>query len=150
MSRATAWTLHLSVVVMAVTGLWLTWIVFLAPPPQESETEMFAVGDPWQPLLNVIHVVVAPVLIFAIGFIWREHVWRRIGFDNAQRRKSGVVLVLLGGPLVLGGYCLQVTDNETLRSIFGWTHAAAGALFATCYLVHLILRPPANGVVADG
>ena len=145
MSRTTAWILHLAITAMAATGFWLLWIVFLSSPPEETELEMFAVEHRWQPLLTTIHIVVAPVLVFAVGFIWTEHIWKRIGFKNAQRRNTGIVLVLVFVPLVLGGYCLQVVESETFRSALGWIHAGAGVLFAACYVSHLIGRPPRDG-----
>jgi hypothetical protein len=144
-SKTTAWILHLAVSAMAVTGFWLTWILWFAGPPAETELEMFAVADDWQSWLTAVHIVAGPVLVFAIGFIWHRHVWPRIQFPNARRRRSGVLLLFLFGPLVLGGYALQVVETDAIRDALSWTHAAAGGLFALGYAVHLILRPPPDG-----
>ena len=150
MSRATAWTLHVAVMVMALTGLWLAWLVLFATPPVGSDAEVFAVASPQQPWLTALHIIAGPVLVFAVGFIWHQHVRPRLAYRGAQRRLSGIWLLVVFAPLVLGGYALQVAEDETVRAALSWTHAAAGALFAVCYAVHLVVRPagvrmPENG-----
>ncbi len=137
MSRTTAWTLHAAVVVMAATGFFLTWIVYFAADPSESELEMFAVQDPWQPWLVAVHVVAAPVLLFITGLIWFTHVWGRVKLGFEDRRTGGLVLAWSLAPMALCGYLLQVFESETARHVLGWIHAAVGIVFAATYLVHV-------------
>ena len=98
MSRTAAWTLNATVMVMAVTGGFLTWIVFFAPDPVETELEMFAAQDPWQPWLATVHIVIAPLLLFAMGLIWYTHVWGRIKLGYDHRRRVGRRIQCNPGP----------------------------------------------------
>lgn len=150
MSRITAWTLHAAVVVMAATGIYLAWIVYFAADPAESELEMFAVQDPWQPWLVAVHVVAAPVLIFITGLIWFTHVWGRVKLGFEDRRTGGLVLAWSLAPLVGCGYLLQVVEAEATVLVLGWVHAAVGVVFAATYLVHVWRSGDRSTTADDG
>ena len=92
--------------------------------------------SPWQPFWQHAHVLTAPVLLFALGVAVRGHVQGMLNRGVRRGRRTGLVLLGLAGPLVLGGYLVQVVSGVGVRNALGWTHAAAGALFAALYAVH--------------
>ena len=47
-------------------------------------TDLFSVvNHPWQPTLQHLHVLVAPLMVFAVGLIWKKHIAALI-----RKRKS--------------------------------------------------------------
>lgn len=151
MHRATAWTVHLAVLATAVSGGILAWSIYFATEdepqaridPEEEFADLaaeFAVQDPWQVWATPAHVLAAPVCLFAVGLIWRAHVWPRIRHGSRPRRRTGLALAALFLPLALAGYLLQVLLAEDARHWTSILHACLGGLFASAYLVHQIPR----------
>ena len=59
-----------------------------------------------------------------------------LGRGVLRGRRTGLVLLGLAAPMVLGGYAVQVVTTTGLRNALGWIHAAVGALFAVLYAFH--------------
>ncbi len=136
MSRIEAWFLHLSTALVGGTGLVYAWMLYLLEP-----ADPFAVAHhPLQPLTQHAHVVAAPFLIFAVGLIWRRHVWSGWRLGVHERRRSGLALALTFGPMALSGYLLQTSVGETWRKIWVVLHVAASLLWLIGYLGHQMLR----------
>ncbi|HXO18770.1 MAG TPA: hypothetical protein VOA87_02470, partial [Thermoanaerobaculia bacterium] len=71
MTRLEAWTVHAATILVGSTGLVYAWMRYLLAP-----ADPFAVvNHPLQPLVQHLHVLAAPLLVFAVGLIWRRHVW---------------------------------------------------------------------------
>lgn len=132
MSRFEAWTVHLATWLVGGTGLVYAWMLYLLPPVDEYST----VHHPLQPQTQHLHVIFAPLLVFAGGLIWHQHVrahWRR---GVRRGRRSGVALALTLAPMVISGYLIQTAVEEGWRR--GWVavHLAASALWLAGYLAH--------------
>ncbi len=138
MTRAEAWCLHASNVLVGGTGLVYGWMRYFA----QSEDEFAIVNHPWQPTFQHAHVVVAPLLVFAVAMVWRLHVWKRIRSGFRSRRNSGWALFLMVWPMILSGYLLQVSAEEFWRQAWVAVHVATSALWCMAYLVHPV-RPKA-------
>lgn len=132
MTRTSAWIVHLAVVAAGVTGLIYGWMRYFAV----SDDPFAIVNHPWEPDLKAWHIVVAPVLVFAVGLLWRSHVWGRIRSGHTDRRASGIALAVLVGPMVASGYALQVTDDELWREIWIWTHGLTATVWLAIYVAH--------------
>ena len=85
MSRFEAWMLHLSNLLVGGTGLVYAWMVFLAKPADPYAV----VNHPLQPQMQHLHILLAPLLVFTAGLVWRRHVWSQWKRGIEDRRRSG-------------------------------------------------------------
>ena len=99
--------------------------------------EWAVVNHPWQPHVQHAHVLVAPLLVFACGMIWRRHVvqhWRHA----TQRRRSGPGLVILLAPMVASGYLLQTSVSQGWRQAWIVVHVVTSVIWLLAFAVHLL------------
>jgi hypothetical protein len=132
MRRWEAWSVHLSTALVGGTGLVYAWMRYLVP----STDPYSAVGHPLQPAVQHLHVLAAPLLVFAAGLIWRNHVWSHWRAGVPQRRRSGLALLLSAAPMALSGYLLQTTVGEAWRQAWVVVHLAASTLFLAGWAGH--------------
>ena len=132
MSRGEAWFLHLSTLLVGGTGLVYAWMVYLVHPSDPYAV----VNHPWQPQVQHLHILAAPLLVFAAGLIWRRHVWAGWKKGGRDRLKSGVSLGLTLAPMVISGYLLQTAVEESWRRAWVVVHLVASGLWLAVYLVH--------------
>lgn len=145
MTRRTAWLVHVSTALIAGTGLVYAWMAWFAVP----EDEFAVVGHPLQPTFQHLHVLAAPIVVFACGLVWRGHVWGRIRSGFRPRRRTGIALAALLLPMIASGYLLQVTTSEALHAVWVWTHVATSCAWTAVYVAHQLLRrPPATEPVS--
>jgi hypothetical protein len=99
--------------------------------------EFSVLGHPWQPYALAAHVLVAPVLVFALGLIARDHILEGIRSRGAVAGwRTGMGLLGLAAPMIVSGYALQVVTQPGARRVTALVHLASGALFATLFLAH--------------
>lgn len=137
MTRFEAWLVHLANLLVGGTGLVYAWCRYVAVPADE-----FALVHPWQAAAQHAHVLAAPLLVFALGFIWRAHVWAGFRLGSPGRRRSGVTLLALAAPMIASGYLLQVAVEPPWRR--GWiaVHVATSALWLAGTLAHQLTPRP--------
>jgi hypothetical protein len=132
MTRAEAWFAHASAVLVGGTGLVYGWMRYFATP-----TDEFAVvNHPWQPTAHTTHILFAPLLVFACGLLWREHVWKRVRTGYPTRRKTGLVLFASFLAMVASGYLLQTAVEETWKLTWIWVHGVTSCVWLGSYIVH--------------
>jgi len=136
MTRPQAWTLHLAALVVGTSGLVYGWMRYCAEPVDEFAV----VHHPWQPALQHLHVLSAPLLVFATALVWSEHVWKRVRGGFSRRRPTGLALFALFFPMALSGGWVQVAEGELARTAAILTHALSGTLWCAAYAVHLALH----------
>lgn len=148
MTRRTAWFVHVSTALVVVTGLVYAWFRYFHTPPDPDDLEAFlaVATHPLEPVVQWLHILLAPALVFAVGIIWNAHVWKRIASGFSLRRRSGLVLAISFGPMVISGYALQTSVDETWRDIWIWTHVVTSVVFTVVYVWHQLSR----GVRASG
>lgn len=134
MTRFEAWCVHLSSILVAGTGLVYAWMLYLAEPVDPYAV----VNHPWQPMLQHLHVWVAPLLVFGTGLIWRNHVWQHWKQGVRPRRHSGLGLMLTVAPMVVSGYLIQTAVGEGWRTAWVVIHLITSAIWLLGYLAHLI------------
>ena len=138
MTRLEAWLVHVGTILVGGTGLVYAWMRYLARP-----SDPFAVvNHPWQPQVQHLHLLLAPVLVFAAGLVWRRHVWACWQLGIKDRHRSGVALALTLLPMIVSGYLIQVAVEPPWRRAWIVVHCAAAALWIAGYLVHQILPRP--------
>ncbi|MEQ1892940.1 MAG: hypothetical protein ABL998_10385 [Planctomycetota bacterium] len=136
MTRAQAWTLHAAALLVGGSGLVYAWMRYFCVPADE-----FALANhPLEPSVQHLHVLVAPLLVFAAALVWGEHVWRRVRSGYTRRRPTGLALFALFFPMVFSGGFVQVAEGELARTLAVWTHAASGTAWCAAYAVHLALH----------
>jgi len=129
MSRFERWNLWVTTVLVIATGagLFVTKYLF-------STSEPWAViNHPWQPWFLKVHIVVSPLLIFAVGTITIRHIWAHYRSGQARGRHTGIVTALVTIPMIGTGYLIQVI------TAVGWVQAMAIAhiVFGTVYALGL-------------
>jgi hypothetical protein len=132
MTRAEAWSLHAGTLLVGVSGLVYGWMRYFARPADEFAV----VNHPLQPAVQETHVLAAPLLVFAVGLVWTEHVWRRLAAGHRERRKSGLVLAAALLPMVASGYLLQIAEGELARRAWISVHVASSVLWLATYALH--------------
>lgn len=144
MSRWEAWLVHVANLLVGATGLAYALFRYLLVPD-----DPFAAAHPWQAPVQHAHVVVAPLLVFAIGLVFRAHAWQGLQLGVPARRRSGIALLAGAAPMILSGYLLQVAVEPAWRTAWIWIHVATGTLWIVATLVHQ-LTPRPNGRTRRG
>jgi len=125
--------LHLLVnLLVGGTGLVYLVMAWLLSPPDDWAV----INHPWQPHVQHLHVLVAPLLVFAVGLLWRSHVLLRLREQGGLRPNSGALLLLLFVPMVLSGYALQVSGDQAWRDAWAWVHVISGGLWVLGFGAH--------------
>jgi hypothetical protein len=117
---------------VAVTGFAYAALKYLLRP-----ADPFAVvNHPLQPVMLKLHVLVAPLFVFAIGTIAFRHIWPHFRARVQRGRRSGITTALVLLPMVASGYLIQtVTHMGWLRALM-IVHLVTGAVFAVAAAAH--------------
>ncbi|HLQ37361.1 MAG TPA: hypothetical protein VK348_06155 [Planctomycetota bacterium] len=148
MNRIDARLTTAAVAAVAATGIAYAWMLWCCAPADEFAV----VHHPWQPTVQDAHLLVAPVLVFAVGLVFRSHALAQLG-TGAARRRTGWLLLILFAPMVVSGYLLQVLAGD-IRAVAGVVHAAVGGAFLLGFIAHRLRRrqpadPCRNGTPAS-
>lgn len=129
------WVVHAANVLVGGTGLVYAWMAYLVKPA----SEWAVVNHPWQPQVQHLHVLAAPLLIFAIGLIWTSHVGRRWSAEGCEKRRTGTALALLFPAMAASGYLLQVSVNDRWRSAWTVVHVATSLIWVAGFTAHWVI-----------
>jgi hypothetical protein len=133
-SRGEAWLLHLAHLLVGGSGLVYALVRYLIHPD-----DPFAVAHPLQAPAQHAHVWSAPLLVFALGWVWKSHVWAGFRSGAPERRRSGLTMLAVAAPMVGSGYFLQTAAAPVWRSVWVGVHLASSLLALAAYLVHQVL-----------
>ena len=139
MSRGEAWLVHLANLLVGGSGLVYAYFRYLAAPE-----DPFALLNPLAGLWQHLHVIAAPLLVFAVGMIARSHAWTGLRLGMPSRRRSGILLIGLAAPMILSGYLLQTAVDEPWRRIWIALHLASSTLWLAGTVAHLLSPRPAK------
>jgi hypothetical protein len=96
-----------------------------------SSDPFAVINHPWQPIFLKLHIVTAPLMVFAVGMVFRRHVIDRWRAGSPRGRRSGAMITGLFTPLVLTGYLIQVVTGGVLLQGLVLSHLlTAGAFLA--------------------
>ena len=126
-------SLHVSFAVVAVTGVVYGWMSYLLT----ADDPFAVVNHPWQPMMQKLHVLSAPMLVFAAGWLLGLHVLPRLRVRQREGRLSGLVLAWSLAPMVVSGYLLQVSVEERLGTLLVWLHVGTSLLWIAVLPVHV-------------
>jgi hypothetical protein len=130
-------TQHVANILAGGSGLVYFCLKYVA----KSQDPYSSAGNPWEPFAHNTHVLLSPLLLFAVGLIWADHVWLKIARGRQGRRESGVMITVLFPPMAISAYLIQVSVDETWRKVWVVIHLATSALWIAGYATHLITRP---------
>lgn len=135
MTRFERWAVWISSVLTALTGGVYYWMKYLLTPANPWAV----VNHPWQPAVLKAHILVAPVLVFAVGLIFTRHIWRHVTGNVRMGRRSGLLTTLVLAPMIVSGYLIQsVTDEGWLRGV-ALAHLATSALYVLGLALHQVV-----------
>ncbi|HEV2720975.1 MAG TPA: hypothetical protein VG323_13215 [Thermoanaerobaculia bacterium] len=135
MTRFQVALLQLSLLGMAVSGLVFAWMKYF----MKSDDPFAVVNHPWQPHMMTAHVLLGPVAVFAIGWVFGNHVVPAYR-GGAPNRPSGILTMLFFVPMTISGYLMQVTVADAARKAFAISHWVSVGLFIVVYIAHLVPR----------
>lgn len=141
MTRAEAWLQHVSNLLVGGTGLVYAWMRYALEP----DDPYAVVNHPLERDVQHLHILVAPLLVFAVALVWQRHVWVRVRSGFAPRRATGLTLAASFVPMVASGYLLQTADGETWRTAWLAVHLATSGLWLLAMGVHLLSARPRTG-----
>ncbi len=106
-----------------------------------SDDPFSVVNHPWQPWVLDLHVLAGPAMIFAIGWIARDHILSKTRNRNGSGagRGTGLLAVVCLLPMISTGYLIQVFTNETARAACVWIHLATGTVYFVLFVAHLVV-----------
>ena len=136
MSRGQQVWLHVSVALTTITGAVFAFMKYA----MKSADDFSVVNHPLQPSMLAAHVVIAPLLLFVLGWTFSNHMLPKYRFGNGVNRKSGTASMALIAPMALSAYLLQVSTNESIRQAMSIAHWVTSALFVIAYAVHLVKK----------
>lgn len=126
-------SLHLSALLTGASGLLYGWLRYFGQRVGEFGPE----PHPLQGLLQHLHVLAAPLLVFALGMVVRGHVLPRLRGAQPGGRATGLFLALVMTPMALSGYGIQVVTEPATRGVLAWVHGITSLLFLAAYGVHV-------------
>jgi hypothetical protein len=127
--RWSVWSTSVLTFVTGVIYLWLKYGVVTDDP--------FAViNHPWQPMVLKLHILVAPLLVFSLGMVALRHVWRHLRTGSREGRRSGLITLVMVGPMIVTGYLIQAITAEGLLRAMAWSHIGLGLVFGIGLLAH--------------
>lgn len=106
----------------AVSGLSYGWMKYLLKPAQPWA----AVNHPLEPWMLKLHILTAPLMIFSVGLIASNHIWRHWKSRLPTGRRTGVLTGAAFGPLVLTGYLIQAVTVPWALEGLTWIHVGLG------------------------
>lgn len=136
MSRFEAWLLHLGSVLVGGTGLVYAGMRYLAVPADPEAV----VGHPWQPAVQHLHVLTAPLLVLAVGALFHAHAWTALRLGVRDGRASGLVLLASALPMIASGYLLQTAVDPGWRRLWVAVHLVSSGLWIAGHLAHVARR----------
>lgn len=138
MTRFHRWFLYLTALVAAVSGVaYFGMKRFLEPADPWA-----VINHPLEPLALKLHILSAPVFLFAVGLITTQHIWRSLRSSLPTGRVSGLSAALTFVPLVLSGYLIQVVTAPLALEVLAWSHLGLGLVCVWALAAHRkVLKP---------
>lgn len=133
MTRAQKAWLYASVSAAAMTGLAFAGMKYVL----EREDPFSAYNHPLQPHALSAHVLVVPVLVFVVGWVFGAHVVRQARSGRGGRR-SGWVMLGAALPMAVTGYLLQVVTSAGWRAGLAWAHGISATGFVLSLVAHAV------------
>jgi hypothetical protein len=123
-----------STALTALTGAVYAWMQHLMEPVGQWAV----INHPLQPLVLKLHILVAPVMVFAVGMVAVNHIWALYRSGLPRGRATGIWTAAVFGPLVLSGYLIQAVTWPTVLAMLSWTHLLLGVVAGGALVGHRV------------
>jgi hypothetical protein len=134
MNKIDQWLLYVANALVGGTGLVYAWMRYLLEPVDE-----FAVANhPWQPDVQHLHILTAPLLVLVIGHVAYHHAVVYWKADTRPGRRTGLTMLALAMPMILSGYLLQTAVSETWRITWIVIHVSTSVIWLAGFSLHLV------------
>lgn len=132
MKRFEKWSVWVTSFLTVATGAgyFVTKYLFTSPDPYS------VVSHPWQPYFLKAHILVSPLLLFALGLVAVDHVWSHWAGGVQVSRRTALVTALSIVPMVVTGYLIQVLTAEGWVTAMAISHIAFGTLYGLGLVAH--------------
>ena len=128
------WLVWVSSAATVLTGVVYFWMDRMMSPVDE-----FAViNHPLQPLVLKAHILVAPVLVFAVGMIALDHIWKYFRGTIRRGRRTGLGSMWPILPMIATGYLIQSITHVGWLEVIAWAHIAFGVAYALALVAHQV------------
>jgi hypothetical protein len=125
MSPFERWLLWGSTALVGLSGFAFLWLKYFVVP----EDPYAVVNHPWQPFFLKLHILSAPLLVFAVGVVFLRHIWRQFRSGRPGGRRTGLTVVLVMLPMVATGYLLQTVASRDALRWLAWAHIATSTAY---------------------
>ena len=136
MTRAQIIYLHVTLALTALTGTVFAGMKYF----MRNDDFYAAANHPWQPYILSAHVLVSPLLLFGLGWVFGNHIWPKFRFGNGPRRRTGISSMWMIVPMTLSGYLIQVATSDSIRYAMAVSHWVSSGIFASAYVAHLLMK----------
>ncbi len=126
------------------TGIAYGLIHWLGKPPDE-----YSLYHPWFSSAQHLHILTAPLLVFAIGHLYHHHGISSLKAGTEEGRRSGIALLILAFPMIFSGYFLQLAGSDNWRIIWIGVHVATSLVWLAGFAAHLISHARAKELNAS-
>ncbi|HEX2120821.1 MAG TPA: hypothetical protein VHL59_04190 [Thermoanaerobaculia bacterium] len=134
MNSGQVFWLHASALITALSGAVFAVMKYF----MTGSDEFAVVNHPWQPWMLAVHVVVAPLFLFMLGWTFSNHMIPQTRHGSHRARFTGQSSMWLIVPMAFSGYLMQIATNDAIRQAMAIAHWSTSALFAVIYLAHLV------------
>lgn len=147
MKRFEKWSVWVTSFLTVATGVgyFVTKYLFTSPDPYS------VVGHPWQPYFLKAHILVSPLLLFALGLVAVDHVWSHWVEGVQVSRRTAIATAVSIVPMVVTGYLIQVLTAEGWVRAMAISHIAFGTLYGVGLVLHnwIVRRSGRAGEAGD-
>jgi hypothetical protein len=135
MNRGQAWFSHVVTLAVGASGIVYFWMKYFII----TDDPFSLVNHPLQPHALSLHLLTAPLLVFAFGLIFESHIANRLRLGRPLNRRSGILSALTFALMTGSGYALQVTAAATITRVALVLHLTSSGLFLVSYLMHQVV-----------
>ena len=136
MRRSDRRAVYFTTALATLSGLAYGYLLYFG----EIEDEFGPVAHPWTAPLQTTHVLTVPLFVFALGLIWRTHIFQKLVSGARPRRRTGIMLLSQTLLMILSGYFLQVCVDVWWRDAWIYTHIVTSLAFIVSFFAHLVVR----------
>ena len=135
MNRWQAWFSHVVTIAVGASGIVYLWMKYF----MTTDDPFSLVNHPLQPHALSLHLLTAPLLVFAFGLIFESHIAARLRLGTPLNRRSGLISVLTFALMTGSGYALQISSAAALSRAALVLHLASSGIFLVSYLLHQVV-----------
>ena len=103
-----------------------------------SDDPFAVVNHPWQPFFLKMHVLSAPLLVFAVGVVFLRHIWRQFRSRLPAGRRTGILVFVVLVPMVASGYLIQTATSKPVLFGLAMVHIVTGIGYVASIAGHQV------------